>query len=104
MLRDQERTQALPSRGSQATGGSTSINKCFSLNGVNSQEHSEEDATEAERGKWSSARRGGVGGGVIDKGAFALGLAGQVGVCRVEERMVQAEVSTRDKARRCAGA
>lgn len=44
-----------------------------------------------------------VGRGVMDKGKFALGFASQAGVCQVEKRVIQAEVSTREKAQRCEG-
>ena len=36
-----------------------------------------------------------TGRGAMDKGTFALGFDGQAGVCQVEERVIQAEVSTR---------
>lgn len=44
--------------------------------------------------------RGVVGRGVTDKGKFALGFAGQAGVCQVEEGVIQAELSTREKAQK----
>lgn len=44
--------------------------------------------------------RGVVGRGVTDKGKFALGFAGQAGVCQVEEGVIQAGLSTREKAQK----
>lgn len=44
--------------------------------------------------------RGVVGRGVTDKGKFALGFADQAGVCQVEEGVIQAELSTREKAQK----
>lgn len=41
--------------------------------------------------------RGVVGRGVTDKGKFALGFAGQAGVCQVEEGVIQAGLSTKEK-------